>query len=83
MSPELTVREVPGTIYGLSKKGWVDYELFDVWINNHFLHYAPTAKPILLMLDGHSSHYFPDTIRLAAKHQVILFALPPNTTHIS
>ena len=27
--------------------------------------------------------YCPDTIRLAAKHQIILFALPPNTTHIS
>ena len=83
LSPELTVGEVPGTIYGLSKKGWIDYELFDVWFNNHFLHYAPTARPILLMLDGHSSHYCPDTIQLAAKHQVILFALPPNTTHIS
>ena len=35
------------------------------------------------MLDGHSSHYCPDKIRLAAKHQVILFALPPNTTHTS
>ena len=38
---------------------------------------------VLLMLDGHSSHYCPDTIRLATKHQAILFALPPNTTHIS
>ena len=83
LSPELTIGEVPGTIYGLSKKGWIDYELFDVWFNNHFLRHVPTVRPILLMLDGHSSHYCPDTIRLAAKHQVILFALPPNTTHIS
>ena len=36
LSPELTIGEVPGTIYGLSKKGWIDYELFDVWFNNHF-----------------------------------------------
>ena len=83
LSPELTIGEVPGTIYGLSKKGWIDYELFDVWFHNHFLRYAPTSRPILLVLDGHSSHYCPDTIRLAAKHQVILFALPPNTTHLS
>ena len=83
LSPELTIGEVPGTIYGLSKKGWIDYELFDVWFNNHFLHHVPTVRPILLMLDGHSSHYCPDTICLAAKHQVILFALPPNTTHTS
>jgi len=83
LSPELTIGEVPGTIYGLSKKGWIDHELYDIWFNNHFLRYAPAVKPILLMLDGHSSHYCPDTIRLAAKHQVILFALPPNTTHLS
>lgn len=56
LSPELTVGEVPGTIYGLSKKGWIDYELFDVWLNNHLLCYAPTARPIL---DGHSSHLLP------------------------
>ena len=83
LSPELTIGEVPGTVYGLSKKGWIDCELFDAWFINHFLRYAPTARPVLLMLDGHSSHYCPDIIRLAAKHQVILFALPPNTTHIS
>ena len=35
------------------------------------------------MLDGHSSHYCPDTIHLAAKHQVILSALPPNNAHTS
>ena len=65
------------------KRGWIDYELFDVWFNNHFLRQVPTVRPILIMLDGHSSHYCPDTIRLAAKHQIILFALPPNTTHTS
>ena len=83
LAPELAVGEVPGTIYGLSSKGWIDHELFDVWFNNHFLRYIPAARPILLMLDGHSSHFCPDTIRLAAQHKVIMFTLPPNTTHIS
>jgi len=36
-----------------------------------------------LLLDGHSSHFCPDTVRLAAQEQVIVFALPPNTTHLS
>ena len=34
-------------------------------------------------MDGHCTHYCPSTIRAAAKHQIILFTLPPNTTHIS
>ena len=83
LAPELAVGEVPGTIYGLSAKGWIDHELFDVWFNNHFLRYAPSARPLLLLMDGHSSHYCPDTIKLAAEQQVILFTLPPNTTHLS
>lgn len=32
---------------------------------------------------GHSSHYCPKRIRLAAQQKVILIALPPNTTHLS
>ncbi len=54
-----------------------------VWFCNHFLQYAPSARPILLLLEGHSSHYCHDTVRLAAREQVILFTLPPNTTHLS
>ena len=83
LAPELTVGELPGTIYGLSDKGWMDYELFDIWFSNHFLRYAPSARPILLLLDGHSSHYCPDTVKLAANEQILLFTLPPNTTHLS
>ena len=54
-----------------------------MWFNKHFLRYIPSARPVLLLLDGHSSHYCPDTIRVVAHHKVIVFALPPNTTHIS
>ena len=83
LTPELTNGEIPGTIYGLSKSGWIDQELFDKWFTHHFLHYAPASRPLLLLMDGHSSHLYPQTIYRAAKDQVILFVLPPNTTHIS
>ena len=82
-SPELTVGEVPGTIYGLSEKGWIDQELFEVWFLNHFLRYASHARSLLLLLDGHSSNFCPETIQAAATEQVILFVLPPNTTHLT
>ena len=83
LPPYFTVGEVPGTLYGLSPRGWIDQELFDIWFSNIFLRYAPTVRPLLLLLDGHSSHYCPDTVRLAAKEKVIIFALPPHTTHFS
>ena len=83
LPPELAVGEVPGTIYGLSTKGWIDQELFDLWFTQHFLCYAPLVRPLLLLMDGHSSHYCPSTIKTAAKEKVILFTLPPNTTHLT
>ena len=36
LSPQLTNGEISGTIYGLSDKGWVDHEFFNVWFHNHF-----------------------------------------------
>lgn len=58
-------------------------ELFHQWFLNHFLQYAPPTRPLMLIMDGHSSHYCPDTIKLAAENRIILFALPPNSTHIT
>ena len=36
LKPELTVGEVPGTVHGLSSKGWIDGELFELWFTHHF-----------------------------------------------
>ena len=41
---------------------------------------APSARPPLLLLDGHSSHYTPSVIR-KAEEKVILFCLPPHSSH--
>ena len=81
--PELTRGEVEGTIYGLSASGWIESELFSDWFRNHFLEYAPKSRPLLLLLDGHSSHYCPDFIRQACDSGVIVFCLPPHSTHVS
>ena len=83
LNPDLTTGEVPGTIYGLSDKDWINRDLFLGWFYKHFLPLIPKRRPILLLLDGHSSHYCPDMIRAAAKEKVIIFTLPPHTTHIT
>jgi hypothetical protein len=76
------VGEVPGTVYASSKKGWIDSEIFLDWFVNHFLLHIPPHRPILLLVDGHSSHYHPDVIRKATENHIILFCLPPHTTHL-
>ena len=83
LKPELTLGEVPGTFYGLSDSGWIDTDLFHQWFMNHFLRYAPSCRPLLLLLDGHSAHYQPAVVRMAAEEGVIVFCLPPHTTHVA
>ena len=83
MNPSLTVDEVPSTMYGLSSKGWMDSEIFLNWFLHHFLLHAPSVRPLLLLLDGHSTHYNPSFIQRAAEEKVIVFCLPPNTTHLT
>ena len=82
LNHEWTVGEIPGTLYGMSGKGWTDQELFLHWLR-HFLKYANPGRPLLLLLDGHSSHFELVSIELAKEQNVIIFCLPPHTTHRS
>ena len=79
LKPEHTKGEVPGTIYGLSHNGWIDSEIFEDWFEQHFLTHVPPVRALLLLLDGHSSHYQPSLIRKAAGNGIIVFCLPPHT----
>ncbi|XP_065894490.1 mucin-3B-like isoform X1 [Dysidea avara] len=72
--------EVPATLYGMSPSGWMDQELFREWFSEHFLKHAVSSRPLLLLLDGHSSHYTLDLVKTAAEEDVIIFCLPPHTT---
>ena len=83
LNQELTKGEIPGTLYGLSDSGWMTRDLFLHWFTNHFLLYAPQVRPLLLLLDGHSTHYGPEMINIAALNQIIIFALPPHMTHVT
>ena len=79
----MTEDDMPGTMYGLSDKGWMDIELFELWFIHHFLVYAPPARPLLLLLDGHSSHYSPFIIDKATEEGIVMFCLPPHSSHLT
>ena len=68
--------EVVGSSYGLSSNGWVDLDLFKGWLVEHFLENCVSVRPLLLLLDGHSSHYQPDLI-------IRLFYSLPTTPYYS
>ena len=66
LNHDLTVGEVPGTMYGLTANGWMDGDVMESWFTHHFLTNAPASRPLLLLLDGHSTHYNLSFIRRAA-----------------
>ena len=79
--PQLTKGEVPETSYGLSSNGWIDRQLFTDWFFHHF-QFAPSLRPLVLLLDGHTLHYSPEIIKMGAAEEVIVIALSPNITHL-
>ena len=79
---ELTKGEIHKKLYGLSKKGWIDVESFELWFKRHFLHYAPLQRPLLLLLDAHSSHFQLFFIKRALMNNVV-FCLPQQKMHLA
>ena len=77
-----TKGEVPGTRYGVSSRGWVEQQLFQGWLVEHFLQYCVSSRPLLLLLDGHSSHFEPETIRIA-RRKTSSYSVFPHTQHTS
>ena len=49
-------------------------------MNTHFSQHV-TTRPILLLYDGHTSHYTAQVIAEAKEQGIYLFALPPHTSH--
>lgn len=69
----------------VSQSGWSNGEIFKKYLEDHFLKFSTprsAEKPLLLMYDGHRSHISPDIIDWANEHHIILYVLPPHTSHI-
>jgi len=63
--------------------GWVDVELFKGWLVKHLLKHAVVGRPLLLVLDGYSTHYQCETINFGHDNDVVVTSLSPHTTHES
>ena len=59
---------------------WQRLDRCGAFLTQHFVKNATSERPVLLLLDGHSSHYQPDVVWYARGHGSILFTLPPHAT---
>ena len=69
--------------YGMSPNGWIDQKLFTEWLQKLFIPNIPSTRPVLLLLDGHSSHFNPEASKIAAEAEIIIFCLPLHTAHVA
>ncbi|XP_050684750.1 uncharacterized protein LOC126979466 [Leptidea sinapis] len=83
MDPQLMLNAAPGAWGVYSDSGWMTAELFLGWFKK-FIEFsgARPDRPVLLLLDGHSTHTQNlDVINEARSNGVIILCFPPHTTH--
>ena len=85
--PELLTGATIGVKATMSDSGWINGAIFKEYLTDHFLPFvrpgnASSSQHILLMYDGHKSHISPDVIQWAKSNKIILFVLPPHTSHL-
>jgi hypothetical protein len=72
-----------GWRFGFSEKGWTDNELGVRWLQDHFI--SNTLAPehhVLLILDGHQSHWSGEFQYCAMQNNVHLVWLPAHASHV-
>ena len=79
-APAGSAREMSGT-------GWSNTGVFEYNVTEHLARHAKIAEnnnqSILIMYDGHKSHLSLTLTEWARKRNVILFVLPPHTSHLT
>ncbi|XP_076089673.1 uncharacterized protein LOC143060241 [Mytilus galloprovincialis] len=53
------------TLFACSKSSFIDSDLFNNWFKKLFIPNLPLQRPVLLILDGHSSHITEDLLETA------------------
>ncbi|GAB0089467.1 hypothetical protein DMENIID0001_040100 [Sergentomyia squamirostris] len=71
---------------GNTESGWMDAAAFYEYIGNVFLPELKernVERPVVVFLDGHSSHLTLHLSRFCQKNGIILVSLYPNSTHLT
>ena len=72
----------PNSFYlGFTANGWMETSQFYGWLTNHFIKRIPPLRPVVLLIDGHGSHIDFHLSKFCAENDILLFRLPPHTSH--
>ena len=74
----------PGSAGEMTKTGWSNSQVFQNYLTKHFVKFVKFSEnPILILYDGHRSHISLTLTEWARRNNVILFVLPPHSSHIT
>ena len=82
MNPVLGRGGPEGSIYHCTTNGWINEDLFLVWLK-HFTKFAkPSVEdPILLIIDNHGSHTSLVAYNFCKENGIVVVTIPPHTSH--
>lgn len=84
--PDNIIRKTPNTFsIGKTDSGWMTAESFYGYISNVFYKFLLEKKielPVVLFVDGHSSHVTMKLSHFCLDHGMILISLLPSSTHL-
>ncbi|XP_053403149.1 uncharacterized protein LOC123555840 [Mercenaria mercenaria] len=70
---------------GRSENGWMDSEVFCNWLENVFIpgiNERKVKKPVLLLIDGHSTHITMDASDICLQNGIELYCLLEHASHV-
>ena len=72
----------------MTKSGWSNSQVFLNYLSKHFAKYVKlpegnTSERVLVLYDGHRSHISLSLAGLAKNNNVVLFVLPPHSSHVT
>uniref|UniRef100_A0A2C9KVQ1 HTH CENPB-type domain-containing protein n=1 Tax=Biomphalaria glabrata TaxID=6526 RepID=A0A2C9KVQ1_BIOGL len=68
----------------VSEKGWINAAIFYTWLRDSFIPATQNVpKPVMLLVDGHTSHTsLIETSLLCAENKILLYCLLPHASHL-
>ena len=85
MMPDLMKDKSHDAAGTVTASGWSNAQVFRENLQDHFMKHVQgldSSEPILILYDGHRSHFSLDLIEWAKTNNIILFVLPPHCSHI-
>jgi hypothetical protein len=82
---DIGMRAFPDAEYSTTDNGWMDSETFLVFLTslNDFVLEKQIKKPVIIFVDGHTTHCSFAAAQYCHDHSIILYCLIPHSSHIT